>query len=258
MRVIFLTASPKRRGGASRYFASLLRLFLPGAQKTILPLRNRGDFSKALSALEDIDALCLCFPLYVDALPSHLIEFLALAEAHCREHACHFRVYALGNNGFIEGRQNRPALRMLRAWCERANLPYGGGIGIGGGAMLRVLGIVYPILLLLSLAQIALALCGAGGNAHDPLLSLGTQLASWLFFNAAVLVGMARLACAMRKGREITDFYARVLLPAFLFIPIADLFMVLSSAFQGRFLFALCKRDVWRQKTSGNEVNSHS
>ena len=81
MRVIFLTASPKRRGGASRYFASLLRLFLPGAQKTILPLRNRGDFSKALSALEDIDALCLCFPLYVDALPSHLIEFLALAEA---------------------------------------------------------------------------------------------------------------------------------------------------------------------------------
>ena len=224
MRVIFLTASPKRRGGASRYFASL----------------------------------CLCFPLYVDALPSHLIEFLALAEAHCREHACHFRVYALGNNGFIEGRQNRPALRMLRAWCERANLPYGGGIGIGGGAMLRVLGIVYPILLLLSLAQIALALCGAGGNAHDPLLSLGTQLASWLFFNAAVLVGMARLACAMRKGREITDFYARVLLPAFLFIPIADLFMVLSSAFQGRFLFALCKRDVWRQKTSGNEANSHS
>lgn len=119
MRVIFLTASPKRRGGASRYFASLLRLFLPGAQKTILPLRNRGDFSKALSALEDIDALCLCFPLYVDALPSHLIEFLALAEAHCREHACHFRVYALGNNGFIEGRQNRPrathAARLVRA-----------------------------------------------------------------------------------------------------------------------------------------------
>ena len=124
--------------------------------------------------------------------------------------------------------------------------------------MLRVLGIVYPILLLLSLAQIALALCGAGGNVHDPLLSLGTQLASWLFFNAAVSVGMARLACAMRKGREIADFYARVLLPAFLFIPIADLFMVLSSAFQGRFLFALCKRDVWRQKTSGNEANSHS
>ena len=256
MRVLFLTASPKRRGGASRYFASLLRLFLPGAQKTALPLRNRGDFAKALAALEGIDALCLCFPLYVDALPSHAIEFLEEAEAYCRERACRFRIYALGNNGFLEGRQNRPALRILRAWCERANLAYSGGIGIGGGVMLRVLGIVYPILFLLNLAQAALALWGAGGSVRGCLLSLGMPVAGWLFFHAAALAGMARLARAMRSGRETTDFYARVLLPAFLFIPIADLFMVLSSAFQGRCVFALCKRDAWRQKSSGNEANS--
>ena len=258
MRILFLTASPKRRGGASRYFARMLRFFLPSAQKTMLPLRNRRDFAKALAALRETDALCLCFPLYVDSLPSHTVEFLAAAEGYCRNHACHFRVYALSNNGFLEGWQNRPALRMVRAWCERTGMVYSGGMGIGGGTMLRVLGIVYPILFLLGLVQIALALCGACGNVHGHLLSLGTQLASWLFFNAAVLVGMVRLSHAMRKGRKTMDLYARVLLPAFLFIPIADLFMTLSSAFQGRFVFALCKRDIWRQKVSRNEANLNS
>ena len=33
---------------------------------------------------------------------------------------------------------------------------------------------------------------------------------------------------------------------AMMFIPIADLFMFLASLFQGRFLFALFKRDKWR------------
>ena len=79
--------------------------FFPALSKKTVPLRNRKDFDHALSQLGSADAVCISFPLYVDGLPSHLAEFLSLAEEYCKARSLRFRLYAIANNGFIEGQQ---------------------------------------------------------------------------------------------------------------------------------------------------------
>lgn len=117
MKLLIFNASPKKRGGASQFFSGILRLFLPSLVKKTVPLRSRKDFDHALSQLGSADAVCISFPLYVDGLPSHLAEFLSLAEEYCKARSLRFRLYAIANNGFIEGQQNRTALRILESWC---------------------------------------------------------------------------------------------------------------------------------------------
>ena len=237
MKLLILNASPKKRGGASQFFSGILRLFLPGLVKKTVPLRSRKDFDHALSQLGSADAVCISFPLYVDGLPSHLAEFLSLAEEYCKASSLRFRLYAIANNGFNALSQS------LESWCLHSGAVWSGGIGIGGGVMLRVLGIVYPILIALSIVQIAVSFLTAGSVPPDMLYTLAIQAGSWLFFNFGVLFCLARLSAAVRKCKTVKSRYTRVLLPSFLFVPIADLFMILSSLSCGRFLFALLKQD---------------
>ena len=82
MKLLILNASPKKRGVASQFFSGILRLFLPGLVKKTVPLRSRKDFDHALSQLGSADAVCISFPLYVDGLPSHLVEFLSVSYTH--------------------------------------------------------------------------------------------------------------------------------------------------------------------------------
>ena len=218
MKLLILNASPKKRGGASQFFSGILRLFLPGLVKKTVPLRSRKDFDHALSQLGSADAVCISFPLYVDGLPSHLAEFLSLAEEYCKARSLRFRLYAIANNGFIEGQQNRTALRILESWCLHSGAIWSGGIGIGGGVMLRVLGIVYPVLIALSIVQIAVSFLTAGSVPPDMLYTLAIQAGSWLFFNFGVLFCLARLSAAVRKRKTVKSRYTRVLLhPSCLF-----------------------------------------
>ena len=248
MNLLILNASPKKKGGASRFFSRLFRLFLPGVRKKAVSLSSRQDFQPVLELFANMDAVCLFIPLYVDSLPSHIVEFLIHAESYCKNHPCRFRLYALSNNGFVEGKQNRPALHMLQAWCERAGITWGGGIGVGGGVMLQVLGIVYPILIGITLLQMALSLFSTGAVPGELWRFLALQICTWLFLNIGVLFCMARLSSAIRRGRVLADQFTRVMIPSFLFIPVADIFMILSSLFHGRFLFALLKRDKWHSE----------
>ena len=248
MNLLIVQASPKKKGGASRFFSRLLRLFLPGVRKETVSLSARQDFQPILELLPSTEAVCLSVPLYVDGLPSHVVEFLGRAEAYCQSHPCRFRLYALCNNGFVEGKQNLPALRMLQAWCEKTGMPWGGGLGIGGGVMLQVLGIVYPILIGIILLQMALSFFSTGTLPGELWCSLAIQICTWLFLNSGLLFCLARLSSAIRRERVLPNRFTRVMIPAFLFVPVADVFMTLSSLFHGRFLVTLLKRDKWHSE----------
>lgn len=245
MKLLLINASPKKKGGASRFFTGFLRLFLPGVQQETVSLRGRPDFETVLANMKDADGVCLSFPLYVDGLPAHVVEFLTLAEPYCREHRCRFRLYALANNGFVEGRQNSPALGILEAWCQRAGVTWSGGIGVGGGVMLRVLAMVYPILLALTVLQLILSGFSQEPDLSGLLVSLLLQGGTWLFLNAGLLLALLRLSAAIRGGKSLPNFYTRVMLPVVLFLPVASIFMALSSLFHGRFLPALFGKDRW-------------
>ena len=243
MKLLIFNASPKKRGSASQFFSGILRLFLPSLVKKTVPLRSRKDFDHALSQLGSADAVCISFPLYVDGLPSHLAEFLSLAEEYCKARSLLFRLYAIANNGFIEGQQNRTALRILESWClhsgaylERRDRDWRRRHAAGAGNRLSCFDrAIYRT----DRRFVSYGRKRTAGHALYPRHSGG----SWLFFNFGVLFCLARLSAAVYKRKTVKSRYTRVLLPSFLVVPIADLFMILSSLSCGRFLFALLKQD---------------
>ena len=70
-------------------------------------------------------------------------------EKFCRQNDIHLNVYCIANNGFIEGVQNEPLMQIIENFCSRADLSWGGGVGIGGGVMLNVTRIVFEVQIVL-------------------------------------------------------------------------------------------------------------
>ena len=89
-----------------------------------------------LEAFAQQDAAIFAFPLYVDGVPSHLLNCLCRLEQYFVKHSSNLTIYAIVNCGFFEGNQNRYALQIMKNWCVRSGLKWGQGIGIGGGGML--------------------------------------------------------------------------------------------------------------------------
>lgn len=127
--VVLLNGSPKRGEGSSVLLLRMLAQEM-GGEGRILSGRDRPVPTAA-------SALVISAPLYVDGLPSHLLEYLIeAAEAHC--FPARMPVYGIINCGFYEGRQTEPAFLILRNWCARADLRFCGGIGVGGSGMLSI------------------------------------------------------------------------------------------------------------------------
>jgi hypothetical protein len=86
-----------------------------------------------------MDKLIFAFPLYIDAVPSHLFRMLVNLEGYLKkEMKGEIFVYALVNNGFYEGEQNHIAFEIIDNWCKRCGLHFGEGIGHGAGEMLGI------------------------------------------------------------------------------------------------------------------------
>lgn len=87
-----------------------------------------------LKGVNEGDRLIFAFPLYVDGLPSHVLAWLDNADIPKAD------IYAICNCGFYEGKQCRHALAIMRNWCERKNLTWRRGAGIGGGPAISAMG----------------------------------------------------------------------------------------------------------------------
>lgn len=233
MKTVLINCSPKKRFCASSYFLSLVRLFV-GGLKVTEKLRTPADHARILKQLIDAQTVVFCLPLYVDGVPSHVLNFLKEMEELCRKNELHLNVYCIANNGFIEGRQNEPLMQILENFCTRAGLVWGGGIGIGGGVMLNVTRILFAVQAGLLLLNTALS----GLNTGDwlPLgawVSFGQNALLLLFLNLGVLFYSAGMSRAIRRGAFFGKKYTRILIPSFVFILFADIFFVVVSLFEG-------------------------
>lgn len=81
------------------------------------------------------DVLVLVFPLYVDSIPSQLLQLLIILE-ELKNLNHDMMVYCIVNNGFFEGTQNYIAIQQIKNWCAAADVNWGQGVGIGAGEML--------------------------------------------------------------------------------------------------------------------------
>lgn len=233
MKTVFINASPKKRFCASAYFLFLQRLFVPG-KKVTLKLRTPADHDRILEELRDAQAVVFSLPLYVDAVPSHVLRFLEKMEVYCQEKGLRLSVHVISNNGFIEGKQNEPLMQVFENFCARAGLVWGGGVGVGGGVMLNVYRIVYLVQIGLLLVNILLTLVNTGSfYARDALSNFGQNTAVILFLNLGVILYIARLGHFIRKGACAGKKYTRIMVPSFLFILFADIFFVIFSVLEG-------------------------
>lgn len=137
MKIALINGSPKIKNSASGMLLDELKSLRSGDCITEYGFHTPALPSEMdLEAFSQQDAAIFAFPLYVDGVPSHLLNCLCRLEKYFVTHPSNLTVYAIVNCGFFEGNQNRYALEIMKNWCVRSGLKWGQGVGIGGGGML--------------------------------------------------------------------------------------------------------------------------
>lgn len=247
MKTVFIAASPKKRWSNSAYLLAITRGLTRG-EKVWVNFRGVRDYPQIIDALQDADALVFGMPLYVDAVPSHVLELLQELERRSAETPLHCRVYGLCNCGFYEGEQCELELALLECWCERCRLTFSGGVGIGAGEMLGVLRLSPVIglaaMLVEFIIRLLFSLCGglsAAAVLHclNP-LSAVISLLVWPLFSLGPWISAAKLGKSVStQRRHLIAFSTVSCCPAFLFAFFGDLYWIIRA-------FACHFVPVWR------------
>lgn len=246
MKVMIINGSPKKKLGTSKYIQKTIKFMLGNTETIECGIHTKKDIKEVLEKLDDIEALVIAAPLYVDGIPSQMLEFMKEAEAYCKEHNYHFPVYVLSNCGFIEGHQNTINLNQYECWAERAGLPWGGGVGIGGGVILLVYAIMLPIQIGIALLNIVLNVVNGMPPINQGLfIGLLENIGWFLFFSSSMFVCEGILTYRIKK--QITgkpNLYARFMIPAIVFLVAADIFMLILSIINGGFFRNLFHKEA--------------
>ena len=230
-KTVLINCSPKKKLSVSGFIMRCAGLMIWG-KKEYLHLRTPSDRQGILKALTDADKAVFIMPLYVDSVPSHMLPFMKEMEAYCRENSLRLKVYAIANNGFIEGRQNEPLMQVMENFCARSGLAWCGGIGIGGGVMLNVERIMMTVMFGLMILNMLVS----GVNGEDilePVRSFGISVGELLILCCGIIAFTVRLAYHINQGTDAGKRYTRIMIPSFIFILFADIFFTIISVFQG-------------------------
>ncbi|MRR37224.1 flavodoxin family protein, partial [bacterium] len=135
MRLIIINGSPRgEKSNTSILMGHFTRGFLEtegNSIETIFLIKERPGFDKALTAFLEAERILLAFPLYVDAMPGSVKEYIE-ALAPLRGRRPDLTLMYLVQNGFPETCHNRPVARYLEKLTKRLGCLYGGSILKGG------------------------------------------------------------------------------------------------------------------------------
>ena len=136
--ILMLNCSYKASDSNTLFFLELLKEKLDGEIR-IIPLKKvlSGGFAEFQRELEAADAFVIGAPLYVDGLPAQTVKLLELLLEGNKTPLDRKPVYVVSNLGFYEGEQICNLFDIVRNWCARMGMTYGGGIAIGAGPMIR-------------------------------------------------------------------------------------------------------------------------
>lgn len=128
-KLLIVNGSPRApKSNSKKYIERFQRYW---KQESEVYMVTSGDHARVRREIGEYDELLLVFPLYADALPVPLMEFLKeLAQDRILPA---LRVHVLVNCGFIEPEQNRVAVKIIRCFCAENRLEYGMTLCIGAG-----------------------------------------------------------------------------------------------------------------------------
>jgi multimeric flavodoxin WrbA len=136
MKITILNGSPKAEKSASGIIIKALQDRLGQGEDITICHVSEQDHSDIMATVAGTDALVFVFPLYVDAVPSHLLRLMDGKLNDISKSAPEATVYAIINNGFYEGEQNHIAVEIIRNFSEKAGLKWGQSICVGAGGII--------------------------------------------------------------------------------------------------------------------------
>jgi hypothetical protein len=166
-----------------------------GAKPEVLHLVRRAEFRRAVEEFADADAVLLGTPLYTDAMPAlvkEYIEALAPRVEVARAGGANPTLAFLVQGGFPEAAHSRPLERYLEKLALRLGSHYAGTIVRGGGEALQTM----PE--------------QANRKLWARLQMLGEQLARDGRFGAAELTAVAGFERFSRFGAWVASFVCRI------------------------------------------------
>lgn len=133
--VTLLNCSYRGEKSNSNYFLGLLENMLSDEciRKNISQVKDINSFA---CELEKSQALVLGMPLYVDGAPAQVVELLDGLYKISDGRFKNLKVYVVTNLGFYEGEQADILLQIIKNFCDKAGLVYGGSVAVGAGEML--------------------------------------------------------------------------------------------------------------------------
>lgn len=111
MKYAILSGSPKPSNSCSEMLAK--HLFTDMENITVFHCMDIHKNLDIFHQLQSFDTIVLSFPLYFDALPSHLLSFLLQWEKERKRAAVKVNLYVIVNCGFLK--ESRIAMR-CRLW----------------------------------------------------------------------------------------------------------------------------------------------
>ena len=136
--ILMVNCSYKSSDSNTQFFLELLKEKRDGEIR-IVPMKKvlSGGFAEFQGELEAAEAFVIGAPLYVDGLPAQAVKLLELLLEGDKTPLDRKPVYVVSNLGFYEGEQICNLFDIVRNWCVRMGMTYGGGIAIGAGPMIR-------------------------------------------------------------------------------------------------------------------------
>ena len=184
--ILMINCSYKASDSNTQFFLELLKEKLDGESR-IIPLKKvlSGGFAEFLRELEAAEAFVIGAPLYVDGLPAQAVKLLELLLLCDKTPLDRKPVYVVSNLGFYEGEQICNLFDIVRNWCARMGMTYGGGIAVGAGPMIRAT---------------------KGLPLHRDMEK-----------------GLTRLADHIRQGTAMGNYYAKTVIPRAVFLQAAHM-----------------------------------
>lgn len=127
--LMIVNGSPRAPRSHSKRYAELFSTSYPGS--TIYENITPNNHQDLCDRMGEVSRLLVVFPLYADAIPVPLLNFLKFLEAHPPRQKP--TVSVLINCGFLEPEQNEVAVRMMRLFCRKNQYPFGSVLMIGSG-----------------------------------------------------------------------------------------------------------------------------
>lgn len=140
-KVLIMVGSPKGENSVSNNIATYIQdkfeqNNVKTSKKFIIKHRSKESLEKLIYEIDCCDPLILTSPLYVDSLPSIVINLMEEINVAKTLHGPEQKFMAIINSGFPEPHQNDLAIDMCKNFAHQSNMKWLGGVTVGMGPAL--------------------------------------------------------------------------------------------------------------------------